>query len=103
MGEGIWPFLRQGRGLPKEWESWALRSAVTCPSGAPCPQPQQLTTEGLPQCVPLTVTDYFEGSGASYGIVIVILCCLPLGKPFTSPCLSFSGLPPPFTDWLCPP
>nr|XP_048315698.1 dual oxidase 2 isoform X2 [Myodes glareolus] len=46
--------------------------------GAPCPQPQQLTTEGLPQCVPLTVTDYFEGSGASYGIVIVILCCLPL-------------------------
>ncbi|XP_005364426.1 dual oxidase 2 isoform X2 [Microtus ochrogaster] len=46
--------------------------------GAPCPQPRQLTTEGLPQCVPLTVTDYFEGSGATYGIVIVILCCLPL-------------------------
>ncbi|ERE70902.1 dual oxidase 2-like protein [Cricetulus griseus] len=46
--------------------------------GAPCPQPQQLTTEGLPQCVPLTVIDYFEGSGAGYGIVIVVLCCLPL-------------------------
>ncbi|CAO2579083.1 Dual oxidase 2 [Lemmus lemmus] len=46
--------------------------------GAPCPQPQQLTTEGLPQCVPLTVIDYFKGSGATYGIVIVILCCLPL-------------------------
>ncbi|CAH6787975.1 Duox2 [Phodopus roborovskii] len=46
--------------------------------GAPCPQPQQLTTEGLPQCVPLTVIDYFEGSGAGYGILIVALCCLPL-------------------------
>lgn len=65
---------------------------MTCPSGAPCPQPQQLTTEGLPQCVPLTVTDYFEGSGATYGIVIVILCCLPLGKHFTSPISFF--LPP---------
>ncbi|XP_020029097.2 dual oxidase 2 isoform X2 [Castor canadensis] len=46
--------------------------------GAPCPQPQQLTTEGLPNCVPLTVTDYFEGSGAGYGLVIVALCCFPL-------------------------
>nr|XP_042132996.1 dual oxidase 2 [Peromyscus maniculatus bairdii] len=46
--------------------------------GAPCPQPQQLSTEGLPECVPLTVIDYFEGSGAGYGIVIVVLCCFPL-------------------------
>uniref|UniRef100_A0A8C6W7G8 NAD(P)H oxidase (H2O2-forming) n=1 Tax=Nannospalax galili TaxID=1026970 RepID=A0A8C6W7G8_NANGA len=48
--------------------------------GAPCPQPQQLTTEGLPHCVPLMVTDYFEGSGAGYGIVIVALCCFPLAS-----------------------
>ncbi|KAM6180623.1 dual oxidase 2 isoform 2-T2 [Erethizon dorsatum] len=46
--------------------------------GGPCPQPWQLTTEGLPHCVPLTVLDYFKGSGAGYGLVIVALCCLPL-------------------------
>nr|XP_004660925.2 dual oxidase 2 isoform X1 [Jaculus jaculus] len=46
--------------------------------GAPCPQPQQITTEGLPHCAPLTVLDYFEGSGAGYGLVIVALCCFPL-------------------------
>lgn len=46
--------------------------------GAPCPQPQQLTTEGLPNCVGLTMLDYFEGSGAGFGITIVALCCLPL-------------------------
>ncbi|KAM4829010.1 dual oxidase 2 [Thomomys bottae] len=46
--------------------------------GAPCPQPWQLTTEGLPNCAPLTVTDYFKGSGAGYGLVIVALCCFPL-------------------------
>uniref|UniRef100_A0A8I3QSW1 NAD(P)H oxidase (H2O2-forming) n=1 Tax=Canis lupus familiaris TaxID=9615 RepID=A0A8I3QSW1_CANLF len=46
--------------------------------GAPCPQPRQLTTQGLPQCVPLTVFDYFEGSGPGFGITIVALCCLPL-------------------------
>ncbi|XP_046509346.1 dual oxidase 2 isoform X3 [Equus quagga] len=46
--------------------------------GAPCPQPQQLTTEGLPPCVPLTVSDYFKGSGAGFGITIVAICCFPL-------------------------
>ncbi|XP_037690014.1 dual oxidase 2 [Choloepus didactylus] len=45
---------------------------------APCPQPQQLTTEDLPPCVPLTVSDYFEGSGPGFGITVVALCCLPL-------------------------
>ncbi|XP_008060853.1 dual oxidase 2 [Carlito syrichta] len=54
--------------------------------GAPCPQPQQLTTEGLPPCVPLTVLDFFEGSGAGFGITIVALCCLPLVS------LLFSGV-----------
>ncbi|KAK2493029.1 hypothetical protein MC885_010884 [Smutsia gigantea] len=46
--------------------------------GAPCPQPRQLTAKGLPPCVLLTETDYFEGSGAGFGITIVALCCLPL-------------------------
>uniref|UniRef100_H0X7P0 NAD(P)H oxidase (H2O2-forming) n=1 Tax=Otolemur garnettii TaxID=30611 RepID=H0X7P0_OTOGA len=54
--------------------------------GAPCPQPQQLTTEGLPPCVPLTVLDFFEGSGPGFGITIVALCCLPLVS------LLFSGV-----------
>uniref|UniRef100_A0A4X1VGQ6 NAD(P)H oxidase (H2O2-forming) n=1 Tax=Sus scrofa TaxID=9823 RepID=A0A4X1VGQ6_PIG len=45
---------------------------------SPCPQPQQLTTEDLPHCVPLTVIQYFEGSGPGFGITIVALCCLPL-------------------------
>ncbi|XP_004709549.1 dual oxidase 2 [Echinops telfairi] len=46
--------------------------------GAPCPQPEQLTTRGLPACVPLTVVDYFEGSGPGFGITLVALCLLPL-------------------------
>ncbi|XP_036878036.1 dual oxidase 2 isoform X5 [Manis javanica] len=46
--------------------------------GAPCPQPQQLTAKGLPPCVLLTESDYFEGSGPGFGITIVALCCLPL-------------------------
>lgn len=29
----------------------------------------------------MTVLDYFEGSGAGFGIIIVILFCLPLGLP----------------------
>nr|XP_023394848.1 LOW QUALITY PROTEIN: dual oxidase 2 [Loxodonta africana] len=46
--------------------------------GAPCRQPQQLTTTDLPHCVPLTVLDYFEGSGPGFGITILALCLLPL-------------------------
>ncbi|EPY88506.1 dual oxidase 2 [Camelus ferus] len=46
--------------------------------GAPCPQPQQLTTTDLPSCMPLTMIHYFEGSGPGFGITIVALCCLPL-------------------------
>ncbi|KAM7158614.1 dual oxidase 2 isoform 1-T3 [Molossus nigricans] len=46
--------------------------------GAPCPQPRQLTTDDLPPCVPMTVFDYFKGSGPGFGITIVALCCLPL-------------------------
>lgn len=29
----------------------------------------------------MTVLDYFEGSGAGFGIIIIVLCCLPLGLP----------------------
>ncbi|XP_021263300.1 dual oxidase 2 [Numida meleagris] len=46
--------------------------------GDPCPQPQQLTAQLLANCTPMTVLDYFEGSGAGFGIIIVVLCCLPL-------------------------
>ncbi|XP_006883008.1 PREDICTED: dual oxidase 2 [Elephantulus edwardii] len=46
--------------------------------GEPCPQPEQLTAEGLPHCVSMTVLDYFEGSGPGFGITIVVLCLLPL-------------------------
>ncbi|PNI75106.1 DUOX2 isoform 2 [Pan troglodytes] len=46
--------------------------------GAPCPQPKQLTTDGLPQCAPLTVLDFFEGSSPGFAITIIALCCLPL-------------------------
>ncbi|EHH63048.1 hypothetical protein EGM_15938 [Macaca fascicularis] len=46
--------------------------------GAPCPQPNQLTTSDLPQCAPLTVLDFFEGSSPGFAITIIALCCLPL-------------------------
>ncbi|XP_010004248.1 PREDICTED: dual oxidase 2 [Chaetura pelagica] len=46
--------------------------------GDPCPQPQQLSTQHLANCTPMMVLDYFEGSGAGFGIIIVVLCCLPL-------------------------
>lgn len=62
------------------------------PSGAPCPQPKQLTTNGLPQCAPLTVLDFFEGSSPGFAITIIALCCLPLGELLGS--LS--------ADWPCP-
>ncbi|XP_078541091.1 dual oxidase 2-like [Lissotriton helveticus] len=47
-------------------------------TGDPCAQPQQIQVEDLPKCTPLTVTDYFEGSGAGFGILIVVICCFPL-------------------------
>ncbi|NXE46113.1 DUOX2 oxidase, partial [Casuarius casuarius] len=52
--------------------------------GDPCPQPQQLTAQHLANCTPLTVLDYFEGSGAGFGIIIVVLCCLPLVSLFVA-------------------
>uniref|UniRef100_A0A8C2VLB6 NAD(P)H oxidase (H2O2-forming) n=1 Tax=Chinchilla lanigera TaxID=34839 RepID=A0A8C2VLB6_CHILA len=47
-------------------------------AGDPCPQPGQLSTEGLPACVPLIVQDYFQGSGFGFGLTIGTLCCFPL-------------------------
>uniref|UniRef100_A0A8C3J8T5 NAD(P)H oxidase (H2O2-forming) n=1 Tax=Calidris pygmaea TaxID=425635 RepID=A0A8C3J8T5_9CHAR len=53
-------------------------------NGDPCPQPQQLIHEQLANCTPMTVLDYFEGSGAGFGIIIVVLCCLPLVTLFVA-------------------
>ncbi|XP_043411451.1 dual oxidase 1 isoform X1 [Prionailurus bengalensis] len=47
-------------------------------AGDPCPQPRQLSTEGLPACVPSIMRDYFEGSGFGFGVTIGALCCFPL-------------------------
>ncbi|NWQ96895.1 DUOX2 oxidase, partial [Burhinus bistriatus] len=52
--------------------------------GDPCPQPQQLTAQHLANCTPMTVLDYFEGSSAGFGIIIVVLCCLPLVTLFVA-------------------
>ncbi|KFQ77857.1 Dual oxidase 2, partial [Phaethon lepturus] len=46
--------------------------------GDPCPQPQQLTAQDLANCTPMMMLDYFEGSGAGFGIIIIVFCCLPL-------------------------
>ncbi|XP_067829644.1 dual oxidase 2 [Heptranchias perlo] len=47
-------------------------------AGDPCPQPKQLTVDDLEPCTGATSLNYFEGSGAPFGIIIVLLCCLPL-------------------------
>ncbi|CAK7299911.1 Dual oxidase 1 [Vulpes lagopus] len=47
-------------------------------TGDPCPQPRQLSTQGLPACAPSTMQDYFEGSGFGFGVTIGTLCCFPL-------------------------
>ncbi|NXD28302.1 DUOX2 oxidase, partial [Spelaeornis formosus] len=52
--------------------------------GDPCPQPQQLTAQHLANCTPMMVLDYFAGSSAGFGIIIVVLCCLPLVTLFVA-------------------
>ncbi|XP_056355441.1 dual oxidase 2-like [Oenanthe melanoleuca] len=52
--------------------------------GNPCPQPQQLTAQHLANCTPMMVLDYFAGSGAGFGIIIAVLCCLPLVTLFVA-------------------
>ncbi|XP_063025375.1 dual oxidase 2 isoform X2 [Melospiza melodia melodia] len=56
----------------------------TWTQGDPCPQPQQLTAQLLANCTPMMVLDYFAGSGAGFGIIIVVLCCLPLVTLFVA-------------------
>ncbi|NWW44308.1 DUOX2 oxidase, partial [Pedionomus torquatus] len=53
-------------------------------NGDPCPQPQQLTAQHLANCTPMTMLDYFEGSGAGFGIIIIVLFCLPLVTLFVA-------------------
>ncbi|NWS87624.1 DUOX2 oxidase, partial [Toxostoma redivivum] len=52
--------------------------------GNPCPQPQQLTAQHLANCTPMMMLDYFAGSSAGFGIIIVVLCCLPLVTLFVA-------------------
>ncbi|NXJ11643.1 DUOX2 oxidase, partial [Odontophorus gujanensis] len=68
------------------YSDWAeLQSNVfVWSTGDPCPQPQQLTSQLLANCTPLTMLDYFEGSGVGFGIIIVVLCCLPLVSLFVA-------------------
>ncbi|XP_059802599.1 dual oxidase 1-like [Hypanus sabinus] len=47
-------------------------------AGDPCRQPNQLTVNDLEPCTDPIALNYFEGSAAPFGIIIVILCCLPL-------------------------
>ncbi|XP_053575324.1 dual oxidase 2-like [Bombina bombina] len=54
------------------------QDVFTWKTGDPCPQPEQLKSQNLEKCVPITITDYFEGSGAGFGVTILALCCLPL-------------------------
>lgn len=99
---GTWSFIGQKGRLPGQGVG-SSGPEIFCvfPSGAPCPQPRQLTSEGLPPCVPLTVTHFFEGSGPGFGITIVALCCLPLGEPFTPSPISLLA-PLLLTDCPCP-
>nr|XP_016852928.1 PREDICTED: dual oxidase 2 [Anolis carolinensis] len=53
-------------------------------SDAPCHLPWPVNREQLPVCVQLTILDYFEGSGAGFGILIVALCCFPLVSLFVA-------------------
>lgn len=52
--------------------------------------------------MPLTVMDYFEGSGPGFGITIVALCCLPLGELFTPSFTPFLLTVPLPADYPCP-
>ncbi|NWQ59700.1 DUOX2 oxidase, partial [Neopipo cinnamomea] len=52
--------------------------------GDPCPQSQQLMAQHLASCTPMVVLDYFAGSAAGFGIIIVVLCCLPLVTLFVA-------------------
>ncbi|KAL6106580.1 duox2 [Pungitius sinensis] len=46
--------------------------------GDPCPQPAQLNASMLPPCTNATKLNYFDGSQAGFGIVIVVLFLFPV-------------------------
>uniref|UniRef100_G3NS64 NAD(P)H oxidase (H2O2-forming) n=1 Tax=Gasterosteus aculeatus aculeatus TaxID=481459 RepID=G3NS64_GASAC len=46
--------------------------------GDPCPQPTQLNASMLPPCTNATRLNYFDGSQAGFGIVIVVLFLFPV-------------------------
>lgn len=71
-----------------------LETFCAFPQGAPCPQPQQLTTKTCPLCAPDRDSLLLRGSGPGFGITIVALCCLPLGSPSALAHVSSPQLPP---------
>uniref|UniRef100_A0A3P8VW83 NAD(P)H oxidase (H2O2-forming) n=1 Tax=Cynoglossus semilaevis TaxID=244447 RepID=A0A3P8VW83_CYNSE len=46
--------------------------------GDPCPQPAQLTASMLHPCTNATKLNYFDGSKAGFGVIIIILLLLPV-------------------------
>ncbi|XP_056428537.1 dual oxidase 1-like isoform X2 [Hyla sarda] len=60
------------------WDNTTQNNVFIWMKDDPCPQPRQLTSEDMENCVPLTVTDYFEGCAVGFGITIAALCCLPI-------------------------
>ncbi|XP_053573547.1 dual oxidase 1-like [Bombina bombina] len=54
------------------------KTVFTWSDGDPCPQPTQISSGQLPNCTPLTVTDYFADSVPGYSILITAICSFPL-------------------------
>ncbi|KAM9311860.1 dual oxidase 1-like [Gastrophryne carolinensis] len=46
--------------------------------GDKCQQSEQIKVKDLESCVPLQVTDYFEGCALGFGFSIFVLCCFPV-------------------------
>ena len=49
-------------------------------NGDPCPQPKQMTSKGLENCLVLAGWNYFHGSELPYIMVILLLVFIPMGK-----------------------
>ena len=67
--------IRQTTGIE---ESDIQDSVFEWANGDPCPQPAQLNSSQLEECIHLTGYDYFQGSEVSYIYGCVILCAVPL-------------------------
>ncbi|XP_075711304.1 dual oxidase 1-like [Rhinoderma darwinii] len=59
-------------------ESTTQNNVFVWKNDDPCPQPKQLKSEDMEKCVPLMVTDYFEGCAVGFGFSIAALCCFPI-------------------------